>query len=381
MQIKYPVRGNSFRPAARGKVTSFSKGSRWRMRLRLACLDRDEMPAFVHLTYPEAFPGAWMEWKEALNRLAVAMQRRFHGLSFVWKLEFQERGAPHFHLLIYGLAAPGQGRRRGDAEPAGNEKPSTTELREWVSVAWPRATESTDEKHLRAGTRVERIRSPRGVQSYVAGYASKHDQTLSGVAVGRYWGKHNAKCLPVCELEHFNLGPVAMVILERVMRKADHSRRMVQWHRARARGATGPKPRPRRAGSFTLICDVGQWVEKLPGIIDGKLWWTAQRDAARPKRKALTVCSGVAYGDGAPGLRNRASTEAKSSSGPTCPFDGAGRFRFGGRMPLSWSSLPPEATAGARSSPHRTVPDDRTGEPRWNAIGNEADVFPSALGV
>jgi hypothetical protein len=91
----------------------------------------------------------------------------------VWKLEPQRRGAPHFHLLLFGLEE-------------GLSK-------DWLSRSWYEVVGSGDERHLRAGTRVEGIRSWRGVMSYAAKYLGKLESLpkdwLGGV--GRWWGVHN----------------------------------------------------------------------------------------------------------------------------------------------------------------------------------------------
>ena len=43
----------------------------------------------------------------------------------------------------------------------------------WVPSAWYKSVRSGDIKHLRAGTRVERVRSWRGVMAYASKYMGK----------------------------------------------------------------------------------------------------------------------------------------------------------------------------------------------------------------
>jgi hypothetical protein len=83
-------------------------------------------------------------------------------------LEFQSRGAPHYHLL------------------ASNQVP-----KEEIAERWYRIVGSGDEKHLRAGTRVESIRSKGHLYGYVSTYIRKSGQKQLPVGyeeVGRFWG-------------------------------------------------------------------------------------------------------------------------------------------------------------------------------------------------
>lgn len=93
----------------RKPVVSWSEKSRSRMVERLATLDYSPFDtngtsiAFLTLTYP----GDWLavaskasDSKRHLRALQKRFERSFgRPLFAVWKMEFQHRGAPHFHLL------------------------------------------------------------------------------------------------------------------------------------------------------------------------------------------------------------------------------------------------------------------------------------------
>jgi hypothetical protein len=84
----------------------------------------------------------------------------------------------HFHLLVWG------------------EWIDRYELsREWAAVV--DAPEFA--AHLAAGTKVEAIRSFRGVCSYAAKYISKASAVSLGDHAGRVWGTFNREALPVGE--------------------------------------------------------------------------------------------------------------------------------------------------------------------------------------
>lgn len=177
------VRGPSVKyqgrvPVSRGTITSFSNASRKRLIETLASINRDRvrfMPLFVTLTYPEVYSEEGQTWKRHLDSFLKALARAYPGCSAVWRLEFQKRGAPHYHLLVFGL-------QWLDAK--------------WLARTWYRIVASGDEKHLKAGTQVKRVRSWRGVMSYASKYMAKTGGAPSKVEVGRYWGIFNRVAIP-----------------------------------------------------------------------------------------------------------------------------------------------------------------------------------------
>lgn len=158
----------------RGQVNGLSSKARARL---LWCAENT--PAlnckglmFVTLTYPGEWPKDGREVKRHLDTFGKRM-RRVDGF-FLWVLEYQTRGAPHFHLLA---------KFPGDWD--------LKQVREWVEVAWFQVVGSGDEKHLNAGTSVEIVKNPAAAGYYVSQYAGKWDQKTipAGVTLpGRMWG-------------------------------------------------------------------------------------------------------------------------------------------------------------------------------------------------
>jgi|GEM_PF-6001929 len=103
----------------------------------------------------------------------------FPGTSFVWRLEFQQRGAPHFHLL---LSAPKA--LHGDADELAG---FCLNFRSWLAEAWYRIVGSGDVKHRQAGTQCDLLRTFRGAAWYAAKYCTKPDSRKFD-GVGRFWG-------------------------------------------------------------------------------------------------------------------------------------------------------------------------------------------------
>ncbi|HLW03938.1 MAG TPA: hypothetical protein VKT82_35145 [Ktedonobacterales bacterium] len=155
----------------RGKIRGFSRASRRRMLRAMASLKREEVARakFVHLTYPSEYPTP-AKAKDHLRAFIKRLRRQFEKAAVTWKIEPQKRGAPHFHLLILG--------------PMRIDK-------HWLSRAWYEVVDSGDEKHLRAGTKIEVVRSYRGAVSYTSKYMAKVQEMEpdEAEAWGRWWGQ------------------------------------------------------------------------------------------------------------------------------------------------------------------------------------------------
>jgi hypothetical protein len=156
----------------RGDVTEFSYKSR--MRLAFIAANTDVIfDAMITLTYPKKYPSDGAAVKYHFKRLLQQVKRHAEGpISYLWFIEFQRRGAPHFHVLLCGLDV-------------------TQENKEWLSKTWYRIVDSQDRKHLLAGTRLERIRKKGGAARYAVKYAYKMRQKVVPEGyrdVGRFWG-------------------------------------------------------------------------------------------------------------------------------------------------------------------------------------------------
>ena len=141
----------------RGSVRGFTKASRHRMLQFFQTIDREKcgMPLFVTLTYPGEWPGNAKWWKRDLEVWLARLKRARPGAWAVWRLEPQRRGAPHYHLLVFGLAVL---------------------AKEWLSRTWFEVVGSGDQRHLRAGTQVQRVESWRRVIGYAAKYLANREK-------------------------------------------------------------------------------------------------------------------------------------------------------------------------------------------------------------
>jgi len=210
------------------------------MRL-IARVRRDaDLPCFVTLTYPDRFPTV-QEAKRDLKVFLQRLNRRFPEAGYIWKLEPQERGAPHYHLLLWGA--------------------KEYDLFEWTVKTWFEMAGQGDINHLLFhsgalhGSKrcVERVRSFKGVWFYAAKYLGKTFQVAEWgkTWTGRFWGVGRPENIPFGLEEEIDLTPGQAVKLMRLQRR---------FANFKAHG---------RENSLTIFCDADQWILRLPELLSG----------------------------------------------------------------------------------------------------------------
>lgn len=112
----------------RGSISSFSRRSCQTMRERCYSIDLDAAEKlqfktlFMTLTYSATFPDDKEKIKRDLDTLTKRIERKFGRCFLIWKLEPQERGAPHFHIVAM-------------VQDKDNEL-DAGELRKWLARSW-----------------------------------------------------------------------------------------------------------------------------------------------------------------------------------------------------------------------------------------------------
>ena len=162
---------------ARGKITSFSRQSRTRLLFRAR--NTPGLQAMVTLTVPDeqyadsATGGNYMKdglvIKEHCRRLRQWLTYR--GIYGLWFLEFQERGAPHIHILI------------------SSELDSVTLGK--LHNYWYKLVGSSCPHHKVRGVDYSILKKREAAGNYAAKYSAKNDQKTVPVQylnVGRFWG-------------------------------------------------------------------------------------------------------------------------------------------------------------------------------------------------
>ena len=218
----------------RGRIKGFSRQSRRRLMITISKVQRSaELPLFVTLTYPNEFPEM-KQAKRDLDNFFKRFERSFPNAGVMWKLEPQERGAPHFHLLVWGC--------------------DWQMLFPWTVREWFEVAGRGDEKHWKfhAGEYgnkkcVERVRSFKGVWSYASKYLGKTFEVAgwSDKWTGRYWGVVHPDGIP--------FGQAVVLLME-----YRHAIRAMRYQRRFAH----IRPRGKNR-SLTIFCDAEQWIQKL----------------------------------------------------------------------------------------------------------------------
>lgn len=169
--------------AKRGKVTEFSDSSRERLASHLVNLPSGSIKSFLTLTYPETFPTDGKSIKYHLQKMRQWFKRR--GVSGVWFLEFQRRGAPHFHAFLSGfLSAESVAEQWVNVVSPANES-------EWVKMLAVHKGEARGHNSDKNRPCIELLRCSEAMQKYATKYAYKCEQKIVPVdflEVGRFWG-------------------------------------------------------------------------------------------------------------------------------------------------------------------------------------------------
>lgn len=221
------------KPPPRTPIWMFSRQSRRRMQWNIARRDHRQVhpagTAFATLTYPGKWNADFRRWKKDLDNLRRAWDREYGKTEFVWKVEPQRRGAPHFHLMIYLPESITRDmrkykNRRGYIRWRGE---NLTKARKWLSETWYRLVGSQDVRHLKAGTQMQ-IASSNASSRYAAKYIGKSCQFVDPetgeiILPGRFWGRRNRGILPVNEHSTITTWQGAMSIARQARRYIEHT--------------------------------------------------------------------------------------------------------------------------------------------------------------
>jgi hypothetical protein len=156
-----------------------------------------EFKSMLTLTYGSPSPARGDEVKRHLNNVLTWLRRRFGVVEYLWFLEFQRRGAPHFHILL-------------DVEPMTRDRFELANY--WsrgVAKKWPGLEGATPDDRARLQERMfrvafhekswEAIQKSDGVSRYVTKYATKIEQKTVPKRyenVGRFWGVSRGVIVP-----------------------------------------------------------------------------------------------------------------------------------------------------------------------------------------
>lgn len=187
MAVERPSQPHEQRGGRRGVVREFSRASRRRLFQKFARLTPSRA-TFITLTYPDNYPEV-RDAKANLRAFLERIRRAYPESSGIWRLEFQKRGAPHFHIIFYNL-----------------KYIPFAVLRD----AWKEIVGVSPDETLFINVRL--IQSRKQVYSYVSKYVAKVSTLFNKDAyshAGRWWGIFNGPQLPFANRKYiqFRLKP------------------------------------------------------------------------------------------------------------------------------------------------------------------------------
>lgn len=252
LKVYSPASHKPHRTAStRGKVTTFTKRSRKRLIEKFNRLDIKHRPVFITLTYPAVYPHP-RRAKSDLRCLLKRISRHYPDaiMSGIWRMEFQQRGAPHFHIIVFGMPFL---------------------MKETLQQMWSDVIHDDTGKVF---TRIEQVKGVRHMMAYVSKYVAKvspgggfnyvpylsspeNDDTDNdtdndndgegGESIGRWWGVWNEDNLPYGMLQVVEVAGAAFALIHTLKRAARH-----RWERTNKAMYAG----------FTLIgVNAGRWFD------------------------------------------------------------------------------------------------------------------------
>lgn len=166
----------------RAEITEFSEKSRARCERHIRNVKDDSIKFFGTLTYPGTYSNDGIQIKRDLDNFLKRLSRM--GVKdVIWFIEFQSRGAPHFHLYLAQC-------------PTGNIHTGIKVMAE----AWNEIVAPGNADHLKVAMGlaggdntpiIEPVRNKHAPSYYAVKYCTKSDQKKVPDAyqnVGRFWG-------------------------------------------------------------------------------------------------------------------------------------------------------------------------------------------------
>jgi hypothetical protein len=148
----------SWRRPTRGRIAGFSTQARMRLLCKVNALSRPELPKhakFITLTYPRELLPDWKWGKHQLDVFLHYLFRRWGKHGCLWRMEFQEDGSMHFHILLFmARFLPWR----------------------WVAHTWDTLIGNQCEPEESASTQVQGMRNVRQAFYYVSKYLAKDSE-------------------------------------------------------------------------------------------------------------------------------------------------------------------------------------------------------------
>lgn len=157
--------------AARGEISSFTPQSKKRLKFK-ASNSFPELISQFGMTYHKTIPDG-RTTKKHLNQFLTELRQTYPYVKYLWILEFQSRGVPHYHLFL-------------------SLSHGTKGLHKYLAETWHRIAEPKSREHKRFHIHEKNfIPWDMGSGSYLCKYLDKEHQKVvpkGFTGVGRFWG-------------------------------------------------------------------------------------------------------------------------------------------------------------------------------------------------
>jgi hypothetical protein len=186
-------------------IVSFSLNSRRRMIKLISTIQFFSYykTIFVTLTYHNDFHFDARKTKRDLDNYLKSIKHFLPTIDYIWRLEEQERGAPHFHILFFVREKL--------------SKDDENKLNDFLKEKWIAIKSCKCHYCRNYGVVVEPINSTRKLVSYVAKYSAKVDLKKPKSLIGRRWG-HSQELLQA-PTETLQLSRAAYRVFYQILRE------------------------------------------------------------------------------------------------------------------------------------------------------------------
>lgn len=157
-------------------IEFFSKHSRTRLIKFFSTIKLSDYHKinFVTLTFHDDYPKDNFALKKFLDKFLKRLNYKFQNMDWIWRFEMQERGAPHFHLILLC---------KKNMKGFSNEK-----LRQEIRTLFLDSKECNCNHCLNYGFDFIELETPSKCFAYISKYVAKENVTCYSKYTGRRWG-------------------------------------------------------------------------------------------------------------------------------------------------------------------------------------------------
>ena len=162
-------------PGRRASCKTFSRKSRLAMFKTFSKTDFSQLGVawWISLTYHNRWPAGKPQLEADREAWLERIRRKFPAIQYIRRLDFQTRGMPHHHYILWS-----------HIDDHRFEDPRTAR---WIARIWHEIAEPESQHHRLHGAKVKPVTSYRMLITYVSRYAAKESGADDGFYQGRRW--------------------------------------------------------------------------------------------------------------------------------------------------------------------------------------------------